>query len=96
MWNKNYYIYIATNKNNTVLYTGVTNNLKRRIYEHRYKLVEGFTSKYNINKLVYFEHYTNINDAIRREKCIKKWRRQWKIDIIEKLNPQWRDLYDEI
>ncbi len=63
MWNHNYYIYIATNKNNTVLSTGVTNDLKRRIYEHRNKLIKGFSSKYNINKLIYFEHFSNINDS---------------------------------
>ena len=87
-----YYIYILTNKNNKVLYTGVTNNLKRRLNEHKNKLVEGFTKKYNVNKLVYFETYKSIKTAIKREKQIKGWLRIKKIELIESQNPEWEDL----
>jgi putative endonuclease len=89
-----YYIYISTNKSNKVLYTGVTNDLSRRIYEHKNKLILGFTVKYNVDKLVYYEVYDNIEDAIQREKNIKKWYRKWKIELINELNPQWKDLYN--
>ena len=89
-----YYVYILTNKNNTVLYTGITNNLERRIYEHKNKLIEWFTSKYNLIKLVYFEEYKDVNDAIRREKQLKRWKRKWKEKLIEKENPWWNDLMD--
>ena len=74
------------------MYIGVTNNLERRLYEHKHKLVEGFTKTYNLDKLIYFEIFQNINDAIKREKNMKKWKRQWKIDLIEKENPKWNDL----
>ncbi|OZH54063.1 excinuclease ABC subunit C [Hydrocoleum sp. CS-953] len=93
---KEYYIYIMTNKRNTVLYTGVTNDLIRRVYEHKSKLVEGFTKKYNINKLVYFEMYENPSEAIAREKQIKAGSRQKKINLINSMNLQWKDLYLEI
>ena len=96
MWNYNYYIYIITNKTDKVLYIGVTNNLERRIYEHKNKTVPGFTQKYNINKLLYFEHFDNINDAIKREKQLKKWNRKWKEELINKDNPKWNELYNEI
>ena len=94
--NKQYYIYILTNKRNNVLYTGVTNDLQRRVYEHREKLVRGFTKKYNVYKLVYFEETDSIEAAIQREKQIKGGSRQKKIDLIEGMNSQWRDLHDEI
>lgn len=88
-----YYVYIATNKNNTVLYTGVTCDIDRRIFEHENKLHEGsFTSKYNVNKLVYAETTPYINNAIEREKQIKGWTRQKKIDLINSVNPKWEDL----
>lgn len=93
---KQYYVYILTNQRNTVLYTGVTNDLQRRVYEHREKLVSGFTSKYNINKLVYYEETESSESAIRREKQIKGGSRQKKIDLIKGMNPQWKDLYDDI
>jgi putative endonuclease len=89
---KNYYVYILTNKSNKVLYTGVTNNLTRRVYEHKHKLIEGFTSKYNLNKLVYYEITNYVGAAIQREKQIKGWLRKKKIDLIESLNPDWEDL----
>jgi len=91
-----YYVYLLTNKNNTVIYTGVTNDLKRRVYEHKEKLIDGFTKKYNVNKLVYFEATNDINSAIRREKQIKAGPRQKKIDLINSTNKSWKDLYDEI
>jgi len=92
MLNKNYYLYIITNWNNNVMYIGVTNDLVRRLYEHKNKLYDGFTKKYNLNKLVYFELFFDIEDAIRREKEIKKWRREKKNKLVESINPEWRDL----
>jgi len=94
--NKQYYVYLLTNKRNTVLYTGVTNDLQRRVYEHREKLVSGFTKKYNIYKLVYYEETKSIEAAILREKQIKGGSRHKKLDLIVAMNPQWRDLYEEI
>lgn len=93
---KNGYVYIMTNKNNTVLYTGVTSDLMNRVHEHKQKLVEGFTKKYNINKLIYYEAFDEIFEAIVREKQIKGWIRKKKIDLIESMNPEWKDLYEEI
>lgn len=87
-----YYLYLLASKKNGTLYIGVSNDLERRMFEHKNKLVEGFTSKYNIDKLMYFESFQYVNDAIRREKNMKKWKRQWKIDVIEKDNPNWKDL----
>jgi putative endonuclease len=85
-----------TNKPNGTLYIGVTNDLVRRIYEHRNKLINGFTKKYNLRKLIYFEVFDRIEDAILREKRLKKWNRQWKIELIEKTNPNWIDLYERL
>lgn len=90
---KQYYVYIATNKSNRVLYTGVTNNLLRREYEHKEKLVESFTSRYNVNKLIYFEIFDSIADAITREKQIKGGSRLKKLQLIRKMNPDFEDLY---
>jgi putative endonuclease len=87
-----YYLYIITNKKEGTLYIGVTNNLERRMFEHKQKLIEGFSAKYNLDKLVYFETYQYINDAIRREKLMKKWKRQWKVNLIVEDNPCWNDL----
>ena len=87
-----YYVYILSNHTNTTLYIGVTNNLRRRLYEHKNKLIEGFTSTYNINKLVYFEETTDIKATIQREKNLKKWKREWKEALIKKNNPNYRDL----
>src|SRR5574338_703944 len=92
MRNKNYYVYILTNWNNSVMYIGVTNDLVRRLYEHKNKFYDGFTKKYNLNKLVYFELFIDINEAIRREKEIKKWRREKKNSLVELKNPDWKDL----
>ena len=94
--NKIYYIYILTNRNNKVLYTGITNNLKRRIYEHKNKLISGFTSKYNINKLMYYEEYNDVTLAIKREKQIKAGSRNDKVNLINNLNFKWNDLYERL
>ena len=93
---KNYYVYILTNIRNTVLYIGVTNNLIRRIYEHKNKFVDGFTKKYNLIKLVYFEQTNDVDSAIEREKKLKKWSRIKKINLIESINPNWTDLYNSL
>ena len=87
-----YYVYILTNKSNNVLYIGVTNDINRRVYEHKSMLIEGFTKKYNLDKLVYLEETDSIESAILREKQLKKWRREKKITLIESLNPQWEEL----
>jgi putative endonuclease len=91
---KQFYVYIMTNKSKT-LYVGVTNNLQRRVYEHKNKMIKGFTSKYNITKVVYFEVFSDIESAIKREKQIKGWLRKKKIDLIESMNPDWNDLSEE-
>jgi len=91
---KSYYVYIITNKNNTVLYTGITNSLKRRIWEHKTKLIDGFTKRYNVEKLVYYEAFNNPQDAIKREKQIKAGSRKKKIELINSLNNKWEDLYN--
>ncbi len=93
---KTYYVYILTNKVNTVLYTGVTSDLQRRVYEHKHKLVDGFTKKYKVDKLVYYEVGNDIYAAITREKQIKAGSRQRKIDLINSSNEEWRDLYYDL
>ena len=93
---KQYYVYIITNKGNTVLYTGVTNNLKKRAFEHKEKVTEGFTQKYKISKLVYYEIFDDIGNALLREKQIKAGSRHKKIELINELNKEWRDLYEEL
>ena len=89
---KQYYIYIVTNKGNTVLYVGITNNLERRIFEHKNKLLKGFTSKYNVTKLVYYEVFNSPREAIAAEKKIKGWIRAKKINLIKSINPDFKDL----
>ncbi len=96
MQEKYYYVYIMTNKWNTTLYTGVTNSLSKRVWDHKQKSVKGFTSKYNLNKLVHYEIFTNIEEAIAREKQIKGGSRKKKIELIEKDNPEWKDLSDDL
>jgi putative endonuclease len=91
-----YWVYILASKPGGTLYTGVTNNLVRRAFEHRQGLVRGFTKRYGVKTLVYFEQHDTASVAIQREKNIKHWSREWKIDLIVGLNPTWRDLYDEI
>jgi putative endonuclease len=93
---RQYCVYIMTNNYNTVLYTGVTNNLKRRVLEHKSKLKESFTKKYNVTKLVYYEVTDDIHAAIIREKQIKGGSRQKKLDLVNSLNPEWKDLFNEI
>ncbi len=93
---KQYYVYIMTNRHNTVLYTGITNDLKRWVYEHKNKLVDGFTKRYNITNLVYYEVFYDPENAILREKQIKAGSRKKKIDLIKSMNACWQDLYDEI
>ncbi len=90
-----YYVYILANWNNKVIYTGVTNNLERRLYEHKNKLVDGFTKRYNINKLVYYDFCESIETAIQREKQIKGWTRSKKNALIEQANPDWHDLSND-
>lgn len=92
----NYYVYIMTNKYNTVLYTGVTRDLIRRTYEHKGKSTKSFTKRYNLTKLVYYEIFSDPRSAIEREKTLKKGSRRKKLELIESMNPQWRDLWDEI
>ena len=93
---KDYFIYILASKRNGTLYVGVSNNLVKRVYEHKNNLVEGFTKKYQVHNLVYYEQTSDIQTAIAREKQLKKWSRRWKIGLIEKLNPSWKDLYVEL
>ena len=90
------FCYILTNRRNGVLYVGVTRNLPRRIYEHRMGLMDGFTSRYGLSLLVFYEEYPRFMDAVQREKNIKHWPRAWKIQLIEKGNPSWSDLYDQL
>ena len=93
---KTYYIYIITNFNNTTFYIGITNNLIRRIYEHKQELVEGFSKRYKLKKLVYFEEFSGAEEAINREKQLKNWHHDWKINLIKKVNPELNDLYANI
>jgi len=93
---KNYYVYILASKRNGTLYTGVTSNLLKRIWEHKSGEVPGFSSKYKVNQLVYYEIHIDIKEAIKREKNIKAWERSWKLQLIEEHNPYWNDLYSSI
>ena len=96
MANKSYYVYILASKKNGTLYVGITSDLIHRVYEHKNNLIDGFTKKYKVHRLVYFEEFNDVEQAILREKQVKKWNRQWKIRLIEKNNPEWRDLYEEL
>ena len=89
-------VYILASKRNGTLYIGVTSNLVQRIWQHKEKLVEGFTSQYSVKILVWYEMHETMENAITREKRIKEWKRQWKLELIEKINPAWRDLYGDI
>jgi putative endonuclease len=91
-----YYVYILASRRNGTLYVGVTNDLVRRTFEHQEGFAEGFTRQHNVNTLVYFEVHDDIRTAIRREKTLKRWRRAWKIQLIERDNSDWRDLFDNI
>ena len=92
----NYFVYILANKRNGTLYIGITDNLIKRVYEHKNNLIDGFTKKYNIHGVVYYETTNDIQSAINREKQLKKWIRKWKLELIEKENPEWKDLYDDL
>jgi putative endonuclease len=93
---KRFYVYILSNKRNGTLYTGVTSDLVKRIYEHKNNLVDGFTKKYSIHRLIWYEPHETAETAIIRERQIKKWKRQWKLELIERHNPQWDDLSETL
>ena len=93
---KNYYVYILASKKNGTLYIGVTNDIVKRVYEHKNDIIKGFTEKHKVLNLVHYEIVFDIHAAITREKRMKKWKRQWKIELIEKDNPEWRDLYNDL
>jgi putative endonuclease len=92
---KKYYVYILASKRNGTLYIGVTNDLARRVSEHKSDIIEGFTKKYRVHTLVYYEEYSAVNAALEREKQLKKWNRKWKLELIEQVNPEWKDLSKE-
>ena len=96
MQNQQYWVYILTSQRNGTLYIGITNNLHRRVWEHKQQKVKGFTNKYEVHHLVYYELHESVEMAITREKQIKKWNRLWKLNLIENRNPTWKDLYEEI
>ena len=91
-----FFVYVMANKRNGTIYIGVTNDLARRVYEHRNKLIKGFTSRYGLRMVVYYEVHQSILTALQRETSLKRWPRKWKLDLIESMNPQWRDLYEDI
>ena len=90
---KNYYIYILASKRNGTLYIGFTNDIVKRVYQHKEGLIAGFTQKYKVHLLVYYEQTSDVLSAIQREKQLKKWERKWKLELIESINPEWNDLY---
>ncbi len=91
-----YFVYILASARNGTLYIGMTNDLAARTYQHREGLVQGFTKRYEVKLLVYYETYSDVRDAIARETRLKKWKRRWKLELIEKMNPEWRDLYEDL
>lgn len=93
---KHYYVYILAGQSHTTLYIGMTSDLVKRVWEHKNKVLKGFTEKYNVTHLVYYECYEDPQVAILREKRLKKWKRKWKNELIEKKNPEWKDLYEEL
>ena len=94
--NKTYFVYILTNFEETTFYIGVTSNLKKRIWEHKNKVIEGFTEKYNVDRLIYYEQTNSVETALNREKQLKRWHRQWKINLIKEFNPKMKDLFEDI
>ena len=96
MLSKQYYVYMMANRNNKVIYTGVTDDLMKRVYEHKNKLIKGFTGRYNVNKLVYYEICADVYSSVSREKQIKAGSRQKKVKLIESVNPEWKDLFHDI
>jgi len=93
---RTYFVYIMARARNGTLYIGVTNSLGERAYQHRNGLIKGFTERYDVKLLVYYESFEDVRDAIAREKRLKKWKRRWKIELIESFNPEWRDLYEDL
>ena len=93
---KTYFTYIMTNRRNGTLYIGVTSDLIKRVWQHKEKLIDGFTKAYGTDKLVHYEQFHDINEAILREKRLKSWNRKWKLELIEKTNPNWRDLFEDL
>jgi len=93
---KQYFVYVLASRMNGTLYIGVTDDLVKRVYEHKHDLAEGFTKKYGVHSLVHYEITNNVNEAILREKKLKRWKREWKVILIEKANPDWKDLYDRL
>ncbi|HHS14507.1 MAG TPA: GIY-YIG nuclease family protein [bacterium] len=93
---KQYFVYILASQRNGTLYIGVTNDLIKRVYQHKNNIIKGFTDKYKVHHLVYYETTGDIESAIQREKQLKKWNRKWKLELIEKMNPEWNDLTDSI
>ncbi len=93
---KHYFVYILASSRNGTLYVGMTSNLIRRIWEHKNAVIKGFTQKYRINRLVYFEETSDVGEALKREKLLKRWKREWKLELIEKQNSDWNDLYEKI
>ena len=93
---KSYFVYILTNFEETTFYIGVTSNLQKRIWEHKNKIVEGFTEKYNVDRLIYYEQTEDVETALNREKQLKRWHRQWKINLIKEFNPEMKDLFESI
>lgn len=91
-----FYVYILSSFHNRVLYIGMTSDLPKRVWEHKNKVIKGFTDKYNVNRLVYYEVYDDAESAIKRERNMKEWKRDWKIELIEKQNPEWLDLFEQI
>ncbi len=93
---RTYYVYILASQRNGTLYVGVTNDLSKRVWDHKHGLSKGFTKEYNVKLLVYYEDFQNIHEAITREKLLKRWKREWKIKLIEDMNPNWKDLYEDL
>ncbi len=93
---KQYFVYVLASRMNGTLYIGVTDDLVKRVYEHKHDLAEGFTKKYGVHSLVHYEITNDVNEAILREKKLKRWKREWKVSLIEKANPDWKDLYDRL
>lgn len=96
MTEKNFYVYMMASKKNGTIYVGVTSDLKKRVWQHKNNVVEGFTEKYDVHNLVWYEHHENAESAITKEKRMKDWHREWKIKRIVEMNPNWKDLYDDI
>lgn len=96
IYSLSYWVYILASRKNGTLYIGMTNNINRRVYEHKVKLIDGFTKKYNVILLAHFEEFSDVHEAIHREKCLKEWKRNWKLKLIESHNPDWHDLYENI